>query len=99
MIGEEFSKNLPAHKCGLYLEHNACRDAHQTVEKWLESEQDWNGDPNSWKSDEQRQRAIATNEVWTLQWYPETPIGSHTIAAPTIDELLQFASEFEGTKE
>lgn len=85
---------LPPHKCALYLEHNDCRSVYQTVAQHLEelaSRSD--GDMYQWQSDECKARAIATNEIWTLQWYPETPIGFNAVAAPTLEELLAFASE------
>jgi hypothetical protein len=80
---------LPEHKCGLYLEHNAHIDNHQSVKDWLsycEYESEW------WESPEHRQRAIDNDDVWTLQWYPETPVGSIHVAAPTLEELLDWAN-------
>ncbi len=81
---------LPAHKCGLYLEHNANRDAYETVEQYLHD-----SDRFSFRDDDSRATCIASNEIWTLQWYPDTPIGSYSVAAPTLDELLAFANEVQ----
>jgi len=85
---------LPPHKCGLYLEHNPNRDVYDVVGQWVE-QNDSLECPADWKDAEQKSRAIQTNELWTLQWYPSTPIGSHFIAAPTLEELLTFAAEYE----
>lgn len=82
---------LPDHKCALYLGHNDHRNVYETVEQWLDDRDDLYG----WPSAEAMQRAIATDEVWTLQWYPDTPIGFHAIAAPTLGELLEYAATIE----
>ena len=84
--------NLPAHACGLYLTHNRHRDYYETVEELL-AKVDHIDD--EWASPEARQRAIDTGELWELQWYPRTPIGSHSIMAPTLEELLAFAADIE----
>lgn len=85
---------LPTHKCGLYLEHNAHKDYYETaIESIVENHN--NPCPYQWKNDEHKNRSMDTNEVWTLQWYPRTPIGFHLIAAPTLSELLEFALEVE----
>ena len=79
--------NFPHHECGLYLTHNANRDVYQTVKEWLDSI-DHLCDPEVWGSEEAMQRAIDTNEMWELQWYPYTPVGFCVICAPTFDELV-----------
>lgn len=83
--------NLPPHTCGLQLEHNPHRNLYQTVEEWLKCEHEI----YDWRDDESRVRAIATGEIWTLLWYPITPVSFHALAAPTLDELLEWANEFE----
>jgi hypothetical protein len=50
-----------------------------------------------WKNEECRKRAIETNELWELTWYPTTPIGSYTIYAPTFEELIEFSKELNNT--
>lgn len=84
---------FPAHKCGLFLTHNEHKDYYESVQQWL----DHNGNDNStsWESDEARERAIAADDVWNLQWYPDTPISSYSICAPTLEELLAFAEKVE----
>lgn len=83
---------FPPHKCGLFLSHNEHRDYYMKLAEWLkESPQQ----QISWESKEAEKRAIESDEIWVLQWYPETPVGFHCIAAPTIDELLQWANEID----
>lgn len=75
---------FPAHKAGLSLSHNEHRNYYESVEQWLE------GRPEmyEWQAPSARLRAIETDEVWTLQWYPDTPVGFLAIAAPTLQELF-----------
>ena len=82
----EIETILPPHKCGLYLEHNPHRDTYDTVEQWVE---DHDIEDDDWVTPEDRQRAIETDEVWTLQWYPETPAGFHFVAAATFEGLMK----------
>ena len=83
----------PKHKCGMYLTHNQHRDSYQTVEQALAEENYY--DDSDWVSPEQRARAIETDEVWALQWYPQTPIGSYSMLAADLDVLLQAARDVE----
>jgi len=95
---EECETNIefkfPHHKCGLQLEHNECRNYYQTVAQYLKEIDDREMNGPDWKSEQHKQRAIDTNEIWTLHWYPETPISFYHIAAPTFQELLEFAKEY-----
>ncbi|MGA3170344.1 MAG: hypothetical protein ABSE62_04965 [Chthoniobacteraceae bacterium] len=83
---------FPAHKCGLFLSHNEHRDVYQTVTEFI-----GDGLAYSFRDETSMYQCIATGELWTLHWYPETPIGFHLIAAPTLEELLAFAEQFEET--
>lgn len=85
---------LPYHKCALYLSHNEHLGDYYTAAEWIA---DWEGRecPPNWRDESQKARAIETNEVWTLHWYPDTPIGSWHICAPTLPELLEYAKEIE----
>lgn len=78
---------LPAHKCSLSILHNLHKDNYETVE-------DYTTGPCCalWKNDEAKARAIATDEIWEIQWFPHTPVGSICIAAPTLEEALEFAT-------
>jgi len=77
---------LPKHKCGLSLEHNIHKNTYEKAEEWI-----INNNWCEWESEESKQQAIDTDEIWTLQWYPETPIRFYGIAAPTFDGLLRLA--------
>lgn len=88
--------NFPAHKAGLIMEHNPHLNVYESASEWIRNQEE-RGCSAEWKCEEAKGRAIATNEIWTLQWYPETPIGFNIVAAPTFEELLDFASAMGST--
>lgn len=82
------SKELifPQHECGLYLTHNQHRDYHQTLSEYIqdhELEEDF-------ENAKTMARAIETDELWELQWYPHTPVGFIRVVAPTLEEVLEL---------
>ena len=85
--------NFPPHECGLYLEHNTNRDFYQTVKQWLDDQQD-GAAMYTWENDAALERAIDTNEIWTLQWYPKYPNSFYAVAAPTLEELGKVVDQF-----
>lgn len=85
---------LPRHKCGLYLTHNQHKDYYQSASDYIAERETLGGEP-AWADDEAKARALATDEIWELQWYPRTPISSYSIAAPTLNELLALAREYD----
>lgn len=80
----------PTHKCGLHLAHNQHKDYYERIDKYTSEK---NAPP--FKDEAARQRAIATDEIWELHWYPHTPIDFLAIAAPTLGEVLAWASEID----
>lgn len=79
---------FPKHKCGLSLEHNEHRNYYDNIADFITRERRLR-----FKDEESKRRAIETDEIWVLQWYPETPVGFRCVAAPTLEELLQWARE------
>ena len=79
---------FPTHEGGLFLTHNEHRNYYETVDRWLADNEDL-----QWADSEQRERAIAEDSVWVLQWYPDTPVGSCRIAAADLDVLLESVRE------
>ena len=82
---------FPKHECSLCLEHNKHKDYYETVSQHLTREGD--EDFYDFESPEDKQVCIDTNELWTLQWYPNTPIGFNAVAASTLEKLLAFANK------
>ncbi len=82
---------FPSHKAGLYLTHNQHKDYYETVEEhvleymgkaYFVSAEDYN-------------KCVDTDELWELQWYPETPIGFHKVCGSALEIVLQKALEIE----
>lgn len=79
---------LPPHKASLSLEHNMHKNNYESAAEWIEHN-DW----CDWEDENSKQKAIDTNEVRTLQWYPDTPVGFCAIAAPTLSDILRLAGD------
>lgn len=79
---------FPKHKCGLTLEHNPHKTYYERIEDYIE-QRDLVED---FETSDQLQRALNTDELWVLQWFPRTPVGSYVVAAPTLDECLARAN-------
>lgn len=45
----------------------------------------------TWVSEDERNKAIDNNTVWTIQRYPETPVGFSCVGASTFEASAQFA--------
>ena len=43
-----------------------------------------------WISEEEKAKAAKTNSMWELQWYPDTPVGSYSVAASSLEALLGY---------
>jgi hypothetical protein len=76
---------LPKHKCGLHLMHNDHINIYMTIEE--------NYNKDQFVSEAEWEKAIRTNNVWCLEWYPETPIGFHVICASSLEAIEQAVKE------
>ena len=76
---------LPPHECGLHLTHNEHRDVYEDVVQYYDAE--------TFVSAAEFEKAIAEDSVWTLQWYPKTPIGFHVIRASSLDAIKKQLEE------
>jgi hypothetical protein len=55
----------------------------------------WCGD---WVSETEHQKALETNSVWCLHWYPNTPVGFTALLASDLGVLLTAAfAESDGS--
>ncbi len=45
-------------------------------------------DHGEWVSEDEKRRAIETNSVWQIQWYPETPVGFNCLIASSLEVLI-----------
>ncbi len=76
---------IPPHLT-LCLRHNEHKSSYQTVAEYCEQ---WDGD--DWVSEDQRLKALATNELWEIQWCPDTPVGFCLRLAADLEALLEWA--------
>lgn len=76
----------------LSVEHNEHATYYQSAEVWA-AEQDQRECPIRWASDEERAKAIAEDSIWTLHFYPDTPVGSYWVAASTFEAALAAAQD------
>lgn len=83
---------FPKHEAGLILTHNDHKGVYQTVQQSIDDDSFGYGD-KCWVSEEQKAKAIAINECWTLQWYPDTPVGFCLLSAADLDVLLEAANK------
>ena len=86
--------HFPSHTYGLYLEHNVHRDMEQSLQDWLN---DIHAD-GYFASQEALERSLSTDECWSLEWYPETPLDVYRVMAPTLQEVLALAMAYERTE-
>jgi hypothetical protein len=82
---------MPKHAAGLTISHNDHKGIYQSAADWAaENDERRYAD---WVSDEERAKAIATDSIWTVQWYPNTPVGFNCVAASTLEAALKAARE------
>ncbi len=83
---------FPEHKPSLHLTHNEHLSYYMTVQQCIDHKDHGYRD---WVSEEQKQKAIETNECWTLQWYPKTPVGFCLMSAADLDVLLDYCRDMK----
>jgi len=85
--------SLPVHMSA-HLIHNEHKMSYGTVADSVAMQEHGYAD-DAWVSPEQRQKAIDSNECWSLQWYPKNPDGFHIRSAADLDVLLSDALMLE----
>jgi len=67
-------------------DYNGHMSSYMSIEEYFE---DCLEKSDEWVSDEERDKAIASNSVWSLHWYPNTPIGSYKILSHSLETGLK----------
>jgi len=83
---------IPPHGISLFITHDEHKSYYATLSDDIDSFPERYSD-DRWISPDDKMKAIAENEIWTMQWYPVTPIGSHTIHASSLDVMNQFVRQ------
>lgn len=65
------------------LTHNQHKVFRQTIADYLDCNQ-----IGDWVSEQERQRAIETDELWELHWYPDNPVSFFHLKASTFAALM-----------
>lgn len=78
--------NLPSH-LSISITHNEHKLYYQSVEEYFD---ECNG---TWIPGDSRSRAIADDELWTVQVYPRTPVGFYVVVGRTLEEILDYLNE------
>lgn len=86
----DIESRLPKHEASLHITHNENTTNYESVEDYIKREEENLG--IDWATPTSRERAIATNSIWELQWYPNTPIGFNVTMGATLEEILASLS-------
>lgn len=77
-----------------FNDDHACN--YEDAESWHDNSGFYRGDREDridWASEDERMKAIRENSVWTIQWYPETPVGFCCVGASTFEAAARYALE------
>jgi len=80
----------PDHKGSLHITHNPHRNNYETIEDYCEFRK---ADDDDWATPTSRQRAIETDNLWEVQWYPNTPVGFNVRYGVSLEEILDSIKE------
>ena len=72
--------------------NDGCAINYMTVRQWVEEGPE--DAREGWVSAAEMKKAMATNSMWRLQWYPETPVGSHSIQASSLEALFAHVRKY-----
>lgn len=79
----------PIHKGSLSIEHNNHLTNYQTIRQLLRDQGDYY-DASDFPAGEM-DRCIETGSLWTIHWYPDTPVGFCVVHASTLGACLRAA--------
>lgn len=85
---KEPALKFPRHKAAMYISHNEHKNSYDTVAQHM-SDLELNADECG--SVEEFRELLEGDEIWTIQWYPDTPIGFYRVCASTFERALELA--------
>lgn len=86
----DFLSLLPDHKAELSLSHNPHRNFYQTVEEYVKISDVHDAE---WVNAVEMTAAIAEDELWVLEWYPDTPVGSYRILGVSFYSIMSVLQD------
>lgn len=88
---EELAKHLlEGEFSSLSITFNDHKSNYQTAKEAIEEGQ-WFS-PDDFVSPVEMQKSIETNTIWSLQWYPQTPVGFHVLYASSFQAILDHVT-------
>lgn len=78
---------LPRH-INMKIEHQPHALSYQSVDKWLALNRDMLDAVDV--TDEDAAAMRETGEIWVMTWHPNTPVGSYSVAAATLDRVFEI---------
>lgn len=79
----KFPKNIH-----LQITHNIHNIFYQSIEDYIRNDLQV-----EWVPGDARERAIATDSMWVVSWYPDTLVGFCSMAGATLEEVLDYIYE------
>lgn len=78
-----------------FNDDHACNyvDAQKWHDEWGQYGGGADNDAIDWANEDERAKALKNNSVWTIQWYPSTPVGFNCVAASTFEVAAKYALE------
>jgi hypothetical protein len=74
------------------ITYNTQMDNYTSLQQAVDEEDEWLL-KTEWASEAEYNKGLETNTLWTLQWYPDTPVGFCLIHAATLDGLFNYFKE------
>lgn len=78
----------------LTIEHNPHSLEYTTAEKYIQEKiatEGWCDD--DFISPEDKQKCIDSNDFWTIQWYPNTPVSFFYVVGSDLEKCLNYMQE------
>jgi hypothetical protein len=80
---------LPKYRCSLTVRHNAHKGIYESVEAYINDV----FQPEEWVSEADFHEALATDNLWHIHWYPDTPVGSCDAYGSTLENALKASTQ------
>lgn len=82
-LGQQLENALPPHKASLHLTHNDHKAVYESAVEFLADME-----ADDFIAPDERERCIAADSIWELQWYPDTPVGFCRLISASLTDLL-----------
>lgn len=83
-------EQLPKHEASLHITHNQHKAYYMPIADYIAEEKI---DDDEWSTPDSKERCIAGDTIWEIQWYPNTPVGFNKMYGATLEELIKAANE------